>query len=100
MSCSKNLNDKIKENFRKAILMLFFVYTIIYMVEYIHSNKILHFLDYSYLSIFFLFFYLLNLLDIYSILIDILLFFLILGIIIFIKGFDLIEYKISFIKKY
>jgi len=99
MSCSKNLNDKIKENFRKAILMLFFVYTIIYMVEYIHSNKILHFLDYSYLSIFFLFFYLLNLLDIYSILIDILLFFLILGIIIFIKGFDLIEYKISFIKK-
>ena len=55
----------IKENFRKISLIVFFIYTTIYIAEYIHINKVLHFLDYSYLSIFFLFFYFLYLLNIF-----------------------------------
>ncbi|WP_339072342.1 P-loop NTPase fold protein [Fusobacterium animalis] len=93
------VKNKIRENFRKVGLILFSVYIIIYIAEYIHSNKVLHFLNYFYLSIFFLLFYLLNLLDIYSIIRDILLFFLILGITMLIKGFDLIEYKNFFIEE-
>ena len=79
--------------------MLFFIYTIIYIVEYIHTNKVLHFLDYSYLSIFFLFFYFLNLLNIHSIIKYIIVFFLILWIAAIIKDFNLIEYWIFFAKK-
>lgn len=93
------VKNKIRENFRKVGLILFSVYIIIYIAEYIHSNKVLHFLNYFYLSIFFLLFYLLNLLDIYSIIRDILLFFLILGITMLIKDFDLIEYKNFFIEE-
>ena len=99
MFCFENIKDKTKENFRKISLIVFSVYIIIYIAEYIHSNKVLHFLNYFYLSIFFLLFYLLNLLDIYSIIRDILLFFLILGITMLIKGFDLIEYKNFFIEE-
>lgn len=79
--------------------MLFFIYTIIYIVEYIHTNKVLHFLDYSYLSIFFLFFYFLNLLNIRSIIKYIIVFFLVLWIVAIIKDFNLIEYWIFFTKK-
>ena len=47
MFCFENI--KLKENLKKRILILFFIYTIIYIAEYIHINKVLHFLDYSYL---------------------------------------------------
>lgn len=87
------------KNLKKGILILFFLYTIIYIVEYIHTNKVLHFLDYSYLSIFFLFFYFLNLLNIHSIIKYIIVFFLILWIAAIIKDFNLIEYWIFFTKK-
>ena len=87
------------KNLKKGILILFFIYTIIYIVEYIHINKVLHFLDYSYLSIFFLFFYFLNLLNIRSIIKYIIVFFLILWIVAIIKDFNLIEYWIFFTKK-
>ena len=97
MFCFKNI--KLKENLKKGILILFFLYTIIYIVEYIHTNKVLHFLDYSYLSIFFLFFYFLNLLNIHSIIKYIIVFFLILWIAAIIKDFNLIEYWIFFAKK-
>ena len=97
MFCFKNI--KLKENLKKGILILFFLYTIIYIVEYIHTNKVLHFLDYSYLSIFFLFFYFLNLLNIHSIIKYIIVFFLILWIAAIIKDFNLIEYWIFFTKK-
>jgi len=110
MSCLEKFKDKIKniysyvkniikENFRKISLIVFFIYTIIYIAEYIHINKVLHFLDYSYLSIFFLFFYLLNLLDICSIIKYIIGFFLILGITAIVKDFNLIEYWNFFIKE-
>ena len=97
MFCFENI--KLKENLKKRILILFFIYTIIYIVEYIHINKVLHFLDYSYLSIFFLFFYFLNLLNIRSIIKYIIVFFLILWIVAIIKDFNLIEYWIFFTKK-
>lgn len=97
MFCFENI--KLKENLKKRILILFFIYTIIYIAEYIHANKVLHFLDYSYLSIFFLFFYLLNLLDICSIIKYIIVFFLILWITAIIKDFNFIEYWIFFTKK-
>lgn len=87
------------KNLKKGILILFFIYTIIYIVEYIHTNKVLHFLDYSYLSIFFLFFYFLNLLNIRSIIKYIIVFFLVLWIAAIIKDFNLIEYWIFFAKK-
>ena len=87
------------KNLKKGILILFFIYTIIYIVEYIHINKVLHFLDYSYLSIFFLFFYFLNLLNIRSIIKYIIVFFLVLWIAAIIKDFNLIEYWIFFAKK-
>lgn len=87
------------KNLKKGILILFFIYTIIYIVEYIHTNKILHFLDYSYLSIFFLFFYFLNLLNIRSIIKYIIVFFLVLWIVAIAKDFNLIEYWIFFAKK-
>ena len=87
------------KNLKKGILILFFIYTIIYIVEYIHINKVLHFLDYSYLSIFFLFFYFLNLLNIRSIIKYIIVFFLILWIVAIIKDFNFIEYWIFFTKK-
>lgn len=87
------------KNLKKGILILFFIYTIIYIVEYIHTNKVLHFLDYSYLSIFLLFFYFLNLLNIRSIIKYIIVFFLILWIVAIIKDFNLIEYWIFFTKK-
>ena len=89
----------IKENFRKISLIVFFIYTTIYIAEYIHINKVLHFLDYSYLSIFFLFFYFLNLLNICSIIKYIIVFFLILGITGILKDFNLIEYWNFFIKE-
>lgn len=97
MFCFENI--KLKENLKKGILILFFIYIIIYIVEYIHTNKVLHFLDYSYLSIFFLFFYFLNLLNIHSIIKYIIVFFLILWIAAIIKDFNLIEYWIFFTKK-
>ena len=97
MFCFENI--KLKENLKKGILILFLIYTIIYIAEYIHANKVLHFLDYSYLSIFFLFFYLLNLLDICSIIKYIIGFFLILWITAIVKDFNLIEYKNFFIKE-
>ena len=97
MFCFKNI--KLKENLKKGILILFFLYTIIYIVEYIHTNKVLHFLDYSYLSIFFLFFYFLNLLNIRSIIKYIIVFFLVLWIVAIVKNFNLIEYWIFFAKK-
>lgn len=97
MFCFENI--KLKENLKKGILILFLIYTIIYIAEYIHANKVLHFLDYSYLSIFFLFFYLLNLLDICSIIKYIIGFFLILWITAIVKDFNLIEYWIFFTKK-
>lgn len=97
MFCFENI--KLKENLKKRILILFFIYTIIYIVEYIHINKVLHFLDYSYLSIFFLFFYFLNLLNIRSIMKYIIFFFLVLWIAAIIKDFNLIEYWIFFTKK-
>lgn len=56
-------------------------------------------MDYSYLSIFFLFFYLLNLLDICSIIKYIIVFFLVLWIVAIVKNFNLIEYWIFFAKK-
>lgn len=87
------------KNLKKGILILFFICTIIYIAEYIHTNKVLHFLDYSYLSIFFLFFYFLNLLNIRSIIKYIIVFFLILWIVAIIKDFNLIEYWIFFTKK-
>ena len=87
------------KNLKKGILILFFIYTIIYIVEYIHINKVLHFLDYSYLSIFFLFFYFLNLLNIRSIIKYIIVFFLVLWIVAIVKNFNLIEYWIFFAKK-
>lgn len=87
------------KNLKKGILILFFICTIIYIAEYIHTNKVLHFLDYSYLSIFFLFFYFLNLLNIHSIIKYIIVFFLILWIVAIIKDFNLIEYKNFFIKE-
>ena len=87
------------KNLKKGILILFFIYTIIYIVEYIHTNKVLHFLDYSYLSIFFLFFYFLNLLNIRSIIKYIIVFFLVLWIVAIVKDFNLIEYWIFFAKK-
>lgn len=87
------------KNLKKGILILFFIYTIIYIVEYIHTNKVLHFLDYSYLSIFFLFFYFLNLLNIRSIIKYIIVFFLVLWIAAIIKDFNLIEYWLFFAKK-
>ncbi|WP_339068147.1 P-loop NTPase fold protein [Fusobacterium animalis] len=110
MSCFEKIKDKIKnlysyvkniikENFRKISLIVFFIYTIIYIAEYIHINKVLHFLDYSYLSIFFLFFYFLNLLNICSIIKYIIVFFLILGITAILKDFNLIEYWNFFIKE-
>ena len=97
MFCFENI--KLKENLKKGILILFLIYTIVYIAEYIHTNKVLHFLDYSYLSIFFLFFYLLNLLDICSIIKYIIGFFLILWITAIVKDFNLIEYWIFFTKK-
>ena len=97
MFCFENI--KLKENLKKGILILFLIYTIIYIAEYIHTNKVLHFLDYSYLSIFFLFFYLLNLLDICSIIKYIIGFFLILWITAIVKDFNLIEYKNFFVKE-
>ena len=97
MFCFENI--KLKENLKKGILILFLIYTIIYIAEYIHTNKVLHFLDYSYLSIFFLFFYLLNLLDIRSIIKYIIGFFLILWITAIVKDFNLIEYKNFFVKE-
>ena len=97
MFCFENI--KLKENLKKGILILFFIYTIIYIAEYIHTNKVLHFLDYSYLSIFFLFFYLLNLLDICSIIKYIIGFFLILWITAIVKDFNLIKYWNFFIKE-
>lgn len=87
------------KNLKKGILILFFIYTIIYIFEYIHTNKVLHFLDYSYLLIFFLFFYFLNLLNIRSIIKYIIVFFLVLWIIAIIKDLNLIEYWIFFTKK-
>ena len=87
------------KNLKKGILILFFIYTIIYIVEYIHTNKVLYFLDYSYLSIFFLFFYFLNLLNIRSIIKYIIVFFLVLWIVAIVKDFNLIEYWIFFAKK-
>ena len=87
------------KNLKKGILILFFICTIIYIAEYIHTNKVLHFLDYSYLSIFFLFFYFLNLLNIRSIIKYIIVFFLVLWIAAIIKDFNLIEYWIFFTKK-
>lgn len=87
------------KNLKKGILILFFICTIIYIAEYIHTNKVLHFLDYSYLSIFLLFFYFLNLLNIRSIIKYIIVFFLILWIVAIIKDFNLIEYWIFFTKK-
>lgn len=87
------------KNLKKGILILFFICTIIYIAEYIHTNKVLHFLDYSYLSIFFLFFYFLNLLNIRSIIKYIIFFFLVLWIAAIIKDFNLIEYWIFFTKK-
>ena len=86
MFCFENI--KLKENLKKGILILFFIYTIIYIVEYIHTNKVLHFLDYSYLSIFFLFFYFLNLLNIRSIIKYIIVFFLVLWIVAIVKDFN------------
>ena len=97
MFCFENI--KLKENLKKRILILFFIYTIIYIFEYIHTNKVLHFLDYSYLSIFFLFFYFLNLLNIRSIIKYIIVFFLVLWIVAIVKNFNLIEYWIFFAKK-
>lgn len=97
MFCFENI--KLKENLKKGILILFLIYTIIYIAEYIHTNKVLHFLDYSYLSIFFLFFYLLNLLDICSIIKYIIGFFLVLWITAIVKDFNLIEYKNFFVKE-
>ena len=110
MICLEKFKDKIKnlyfyvkniikENFRKISLIVFFIYTVIYIAEYIHTNKVLHFLDYSYLSIFFLFFYFLNLLNICSIIKYIIGFFLILGITAIIKDFNLIEYWNFFMKE-
>ncbi len=110
MTCLEKFKDKIKnlyfyvkniikENLKKISLIVFFIYTVIYIAEYIHTNKVLHFLDYSYLSIFFLFFYFLNLLNICSIIKYIIVFFLILGIAAILKDFNLIEYWNFFIKK-
>ena len=99
MFCFQNIKDKTKENFRKISLIVFYIYTIIYIAEYIRTNKVLHFLDYSYLSIFFLFFYFLNLLNICSIIKYIIGFFLILGITAIVKDFNLIKYWNFFIKE-
>lgn len=41
MFCFENI--KLKENLKKGILILFLIYTIIYIAEYIHANKVLHF---------------------------------------------------------
>ena len=98
MFCFKNI--KLKENLKKGILILFFLYTIIYIVEYIHTNKVLHFLDYSYLSIFFLFFYFLNLLNIRSIIKYIIVFFLVLWIVAIVKNFNLIVLSNSTMNNY
>lgn len=97
MFCFENI--KLKENLKKGILILFLIYTIIYIAEYIHTNKVLHFLDYFYLSIFFLFFYLLNLLDVRSMIKHVIGFFLILGITALAKDFNLIKYWNFFFKE-
>ena len=54
MFCFENIKDKTKENFRKISLIVFSVYIIIYIAEYIHSNKVLHFLNYQFFSYFFI----------------------------------------------
>ena len=84
---------------RKLILGIFFTYTIVYIAEYIHSNKVLHFLDYYYLSTLIFCIYIFIMSGIYSIKKPISYFSIISIVLLFIKKININIYIEFFIEK-
>lgn len=84
---------------RKLILGIFFTYTIVYIAEYIHLNKVLHFLDYYYLSTLIFCIYIFIISGIYSIKKPISYFLIISIVLLFIKKINISIYVEFFIEK-
>ena len=84
---------------RKLILGIFFTYTIVYIAEYIHLNKVLHFLDYYYLLTLIFCIYIFIISGIYSIKKPIFYFLIISMILLFIKKININIYIEFFIEK-
>lgn len=84
---------------RKLILGIFFTYTIVYIAEYIHLNKVLHFLDYYYLLTLIFCIYIFIISGIYSIKKPIFYFLIISMILLFIKKINMNIYIEFFIEK-
>lgn len=84
---------------RKLILGIFFTYTIVYIAEYIHLNKVLHFVDYYYLSTLIFCIYIFIISGIYSIKKPISYFLIISIVLLFIKKINISIYIEFFIEK-
>ncbi|WP_339001858.1 hypothetical protein [Fusobacterium animalis] len=84
---------------RKLILGIFFTYTIVYIAEYIHLNKVLHFLDYYYLLTLIFCIYIFIISGIYSIKKPISYFLIISIVLLFIKKINISIYIEFFIEK-
>lgn len=84
---------------RKLILGIFFTYTIVYIAEYIHLNKVLHFVDYYYLSTLIFCIYIFIISGIYSIKKPISYFLIISIVLLFIKKINIGIYIEFFIEK-
>jgi hypothetical protein len=94
------LIEEIKVLFlRKLILGIFFTYTIVYIAEYIHLNKVLHFVDYYYLSTLIFCIYIFIISGIYSIKKPISYFLIISIVLLFIKKINIGIYIEFFIEK-
>ncbi len=85
---------------RKLILGIFFTYTIVYIAEYIHLNKVLHFVDYYYLSTLIFCIYIFIISGIYSIKKPISYFLIISIVLLFIKKINISIYIEFFIEKF
>ena len=84
---------------RKLILGIFFTYIIVYIAEYIHLNKVLHFVDYYYLSTLIFCIYIFIISGIYSIKKPISYFLIISIVLLFIKKINISIYIEFFIEK-
>lgn len=84
---------------RKLILGIFFTYTIVYIAEYIHLNKVLHFVDYYYLSTLIFCIYIFIISGIYSTKKPISYFLIISIVLLFIKKINISVYIEIFIEK-
>lgn len=84
---------------RKLILGIFFTYIIVYIAEYIHLNKVLHFVDYYYLSTLIFCIYIFIISGIYSIKKPISYFLIISIVLLFTKKINISIYIEFFIEK-